>query len=56
MFTNCSNFAVREYALSSDLPSIYIYCVSKRSSDPFYVVTYYIKWVTTSWTWYMEIE
>ena len=22
-----------------------------RSSDPFYVVTYYIKWVTSSWTY-----
>ena len=21
-----------------------------RSSDPYYLVTYYIKWVTTSWT------
>ena len=21
-----------------------------RSSDPFYIVTYYIKWVTISWT------
>ena len=21
-----------------------------RSSDPFYVLTYYIQWVTTSWT------
>ena len=21
-----------------------------RSSDPFYIVSYYIKWVTTSWT------
>ena len=21
------------------------------SSDPFYIVTYYIKWVTTSWTY-----
>ena len=21
-----------------------------RSSDPFYIVTYYIDWVTTSWT------
>ena len=21
-----------------------------RSSDPFYVVTYYKKWITTSWT------
>ena len=28
-----------------------VYCVSKRSSDPFYLVTYYIKWVTTSWTY-----
>ena len=26
-----------------------IYCVS-RKCDPFYVVTSYIKWVTTSWT------
>ena len=24
--------------------------VCPRSSDPFYVVTYYIEWVTTSWT------
>mgnify|MGYP001295737045 CR=1 FL=1 len=22
-----------------------------RSSDPFYIVSYYIKWVTTSWTY-----
>ena len=24
--------------------------VCPRSSDPFYTVTYYIEWVTTSWT------
>ena len=24
--------------------------VCQRSSDPLYIVTYYIKWVTTSWT------
>ena len=24
--------------------------VCPRSSDPFYTVTYYIKWITTSWT------
>ena len=24
--------------------------VCPRSSDPFYIVSYYIKWVTTSWT------
>ena len=27
-----------------------ILTVCPRSSDPFYIVTYYIKWVTTSWT------
>ena len=25
--------------------------VFPRSSDPFYLVRYYIKWVTTSWTY-----
>ena len=25
--------------------------VCPGSSDPFYIVTYYIKWVTTSWTY-----
>ena len=25
--------------------------VCPKSSDPFFVVTYYIKWVTTSWTY-----
>ena len=24
--------------------------ICPRSSDPFYIVTYYMKWVTTSWT------
>ena len=27
------------------------YAVCPRSSDPFYTVTYYIKCVTTSWTY-----
>ena len=27
-----------------------------RSSDPFYIVSYYIKWVTTSWTYSREDE
>ena len=27
-----------------------IYTVCPRSSDPFYIVRYYILWVTTSWT------
>ena len=25
-----------------------------RSSDPFYIVTYYMKWITTSWTYSMD--
>ena len=28
---------------------LFLYCISK-SSAPFYTVTYYINWVTTSWT------
>ena len=27
------------------------YTVCPKSSVPFYIVTYYIKWVTTSWTY-----
>ena len=27
------------------------YTVCPRSTDPFYIVTYYIEWVTTSWTY-----
>ena len=27
-----------------------VFTVYPRSSDPFCVITYYIKWVTTSWT------
>ena len=27
-----------------------IMTVCPRSRDPFYIVSYYIKWVTTSWT------
>ena len=29
----------------------YHYTVCPRSSDPFYVITYYIKLITTSWTY-----
>ena len=31
--------------------SILTNTVCPRSSDPFYIVSYYIKWVTTSWTY-----
>ena len=37
------------YSNNDDTDSYYI-TVCPRSSDPFYIVTYYIKWVTTSWT------
>ena len=30
--------------------------VCPRSSDPIYIVTYYISWVTTSWTYSMRNE
>ena len=29
--------------------------VCPGSSDPFYLVSYYIKWVTTSWTYSMNM-
>ena len=46
-----------KYDLS--VPSaLYCYCVSKKD-DPLYyinlVVTYYIKWVTTSWTYSITV-
>ena len=28
-----------------------LYTVCPRGSDPFHIVNYYIKWVTTSWTY-----
>ena len=33
-----------------ELNSIRAYTIFLRSSDPIFIVTYYIKWVTTSWT------
>ena len=30
--------------------------ICPRSSDPFYIVTHYINWVTTSWTDGIKIE
>ena len=29
--------------------------ICPRSSDPFHIVTYYIKWITNSWTQIMQI-
>ena len=33
------------------LDILYLYTICSRRSDPFYIVSYYIKWVTTSWTY-----
>ena len=33
-----------------------IITICPRSSDPFYIVSYYIKWVTTSWTHSMNVK
>ena len=32
------------------ITSTHLCTICPGSSDPFYIVTYYIKWVTTSWT------
>ena len=34
--------------------SLFKHTMCPRSSGPFYVVTYYIKWYTTSWTYSMS--
>ena len=40
-----------EYICYGFFENNYGFIVCPRSSDPFYVVTYYIRWVTTSWTY-----
>ena len=40
--------SIAEYALVQIMSLTFTVC--PRSSDPFYVVPYYMKWVTTSWT------
>ena len=49
LFIKSCNMFKMQYAkyLNSE---IYTYTVCPGSSDPSYLVTYYIKWVTTSWT------
>ena len=36
--------------MSVDMMASQGYTVCPRSSDSFYILTYYIKWVTISWT------
>ena len=33
-----------------NIEGFYYTTICSRSSDPFYIVTQYIEWVTTSWT------
>ena len=48
-FLSASNFSIQVVN-----PAYFTVC--PRSSDPFYVVSYYIKWVTTSWTHSMKLR
>ena len=36
------------------LETCFISTICPGSSDPFYIVSYYIKWVTTSWTYSID--
>ena len=42
---------MRGYFTKSKNENTNINTVCPRSSDPFYLVSFYIKWVTTSWTY-----
>ena len=41
MYENCDIFSIHEEE----------HTVCPRGSDPINILTYYIKWVTTSWTY-----
>ena len=41
---------IRGFAIVSSRVADQGYAICPRSSDLFYIVSYYIKWVTTSWT------
>ena len=42
---------MQEYTDDMEFCGVLLYdTVCPRSSDPFYIESYYIKWVTTSWT------
>ena len=43
------------YYLGCCIHMWYTYTVCPRSLDPFYIVTYYVKWDETSWTYSMWI-
>ena len=44
--------SIRAHYIMSFLLIYVPWCtICPRSSDPFYIVTYYLKWVTSSWTY-----
>ena len=43
------NVNIDDQEVSSSLPYSFSYICS-RSSYPFYILSYYIEWITTSWT------
>ena len=45
------NKCIELFTRKNEMSSIHVLTVCPRSSDPFYIVSYYIKWVTTSWTY-----
>ena len=46
--------SVQPYILIDKKAGPGLYTVCPKSSDPFYMISYYIKWVTTSWTYSMR--
>ena len=48
---NPIHFWIQFAILLSQYETLATSSVCPGSSDPFYIVTYYIKWVTTSWTY-----
>ena len=49
LFSVCLSLSFRRlWQIFAEKKSLYTVC--PRSSDPFYIVNYYIKWVTTPWT------
>ena len=51
--TRKSNRSVDKFKWYLEHSFVAVYCVGAvcpKSSDPLYIVIYYIEWVTTSWT------
>ena len=48
-FNAVEGLAKKEFLISNRLNNLHTVCPG--SSGPLYIVSYYIKWVTTSWTY-----